>query len=44
MSEKEILDLIKQLSEEEKKVLEEFKNLIQYYYLGYNPVIITLKV
>jgi hypothetical protein len=41
---KEILDLVKHLSEEEKKKLEEFKKLIPYYYLGYSPVIYKLKI
>jgi hypothetical protein len=41
---KEILDLVKHLSEEEKKKLEEFKKLIPYYYLGYSPVIYELEV
>ncbi|MDT7892663.1 MAG: hypothetical protein RQ952_08050 [Thermoproteota archaeon] len=40
---KEILDLVKHLSEEEKKTLEEFKELRPYYYLGYSPVIYKLE-
>jgi hypothetical protein len=41
---KEILDLVKHLSEEEKKTLEEFKKLRPYYYLGYSPVTYKLKI
>jgi hypothetical protein len=41
---KEILDLVKHLSEEEKKKLKEFKKLIPYYYLGYSHVIYKLEI
>jgi len=39
---KVILELVKRLGEEEKKVFEELKGLRRYYYLGYLPV--TCKV
>jgi hypothetical protein len=44
MNIKEILDLVKHLSEEEKKTLEEFMKLRPYYYLGYSPVIYKLEI
>jgi hypothetical protein len=41
---KAILDLVKRLREEEKRVIEEFKELRRYYYLGYLPVTCRVKV
>jgi hypothetical protein len=40
----EVLDLAKRLSEEEKRVIEEFKEMRGYYYLGYMPVTYRIEV
>jgi len=40
----EVLDLAKRLSEEEKRVIEEFKEMRGYYYLGYMPVVYRIEV
>jgi hypothetical protein len=41
---KEILDLVKRLSEEEKSIIEEFKEERKYYYLGYLPIVYRIRV
>jgi hypothetical protein len=41
---KTILDLVKRLREEEKRVIEELKELRRYYYLGYLPVTCRVRV
>jgi len=40
----EILDSVKRLTEEEKRVIEEFKEMRGYYYLGYIPVVYRIVV
>jgi hypothetical protein len=40
---KTILDLVKRL-QEEKRVIEELKELRRYYYLGYLPVTCRVRV
>ena len=40
----EALELAKKLSEEEKRIIEEFKELRRYYYLGYIPVVYMIEV
>jgi hypothetical protein len=40
----EALELAKKLSEEEKSIIEEFKELRRYYYLGYIPVVYRIEV
>jgi IS4 transposase len=41
---KTILDLVKRLREEEKRVIEELKEFRRYYYLGYLPVTCRVRV
>jgi hypothetical protein len=38
------LELAKKLSEQEKRIIEEFKEMRGYYYLGYIPVVYRIKV
>lgn len=39
-----ILEQVKKLKENEKKVLEEFKEERKYYYLGYLPITYKVRV
>jgi hypothetical protein len=39
-----ILDLVRRLKEEEKRLLEELKEQRKYYYLGYLPITYRVRV
>jgi hypothetical protein len=39
-----ILELVKRLKEEERKLLEELKEQRKYYYLGYLPITCRVRV
>ena len=41
---KTILDSVKRLHEEERRVIEELKEFRRYYYLGYLPVTCRVRV
>jgi hypothetical protein len=41
---KAILELVKRLKEEERRLLEELKEQRKYYYLGYLPITYRIRV